>query len=62
MTREQFKAARETLGLRQSDIDNAMGLAGGYCGKIERGDKPIRRLHAMAMWALQNGHRPQPTP
>lgn len=63
MTPAEFRAARLSLGLRQSDVDRLMGMASGYTGKLERGDKPIRKLHALAMRALMNGcHSPTPEP
>ena len=64
MTAEELKAARESLGLRQSDLDRMLDMATGYTGKLERGDKPVRTLHALAMQALLMGYRPPdwPTP
>ena len=62
MTPAEFRAARESLRLRQSDLDRIMHMAAGYTGKIERGDKPIRALHALAMQALLMGHRPEDWP
>ena len=62
MTPADFRAARETLGLRQSDLDHIMNMASGYTSKLESGAKPLRTLHALAMQALLMGYRPDDWP
>ena len=62
MTPAELKAARESLGLRQSDLDRVLDMATGYTGKLERGTKPVRTVHALAVRALLMGHRPENWP
>lgn len=62
MTPAEFKAARESLGLRQSDLDRVLDMTTGYTGKLEREEKPVRTLHAIAMQALLMGYRPDDWP
>ena len=62
MTPAELKAARESLGLRQSDLDRVLDMATGYTGKLERGDKPIRTVHSLAVQALVMGYRPPDWP
>ena len=62
MTPAELKAARESLGLRQSDLDRVLDLSSSYVSKMETGAKPIRTVHALAMQALLMGHRPEDWP
>lgn len=55
MTPTEFREARQSLGLSQSDLGALMGLTKRQVIRIEAGD--IRPLHALALMALIDGHR-----
>jgi len=49
MQPDELKALRKTLGWQQQRLDEALGLAPGYVGRMERGQKPIEKRTALAV-------------
>jgi transcriptional regulator with XRE-family HTH domain len=53
MTRAQFKAARERLGLTQAELADILGKAMSTISRYETGDIPIPKLAELAMAYLE---------
>jgi transcriptional regulator with XRE-family HTH domain len=49
MTPEELRAARERLGYTQTELAAALELSQGALSQMERGEKPIRRVTALAV-------------
>ena len=52
MTPAQFKERRLAMGLTQRSLAQALGMNEDWIGKMERGERPIRKLVQLALDAL----------
>ena len=57
MTPEEFRAARQSLGLEQTQLAELLGFDRAHISRMERAAKPITRVTALAMRALLAGIR-----
>jgi transcriptional regulator with XRE-family HTH domain len=57
MTPEEFRAARQSLGLEQTQLAELLGFDRAHISRMERAAKPITRVTALAMHALLAGIR-----
>ena len=66
MTPEQFKAARNSLGLSGNQMGQMLGYQGDHIrvqiNRMETGAKPIRNVQARLMNAYLSGYRPDDWP
>jgi transcriptional regulator with XRE-family HTH domain len=60
MTPEKFRAERKKLGLDQGELGVLFGYSREQISRLESGATPIRKIHALAMWALIFGAPKQP--
>lgn len=60
MTPADFRAARETLGLTQAQLAEALGMQRRQIIRLEAGETPIKPLHEYAVRWLLTSH-PRPT-
>lgn len=59
MTPADFRAARETLGLTQAQLADALGMQRRQIIRLEAGETPITQLHEYAMrWLLSAPRQP----
>ena len=59
MTPADFRAARETLGLTQAQLADALGMQRRQIIRLEAGETPITPLHEYAVrWLLSAPHQP----
>jgi len=58
MTHPEFKQARQSLGLTQSQIAAIFGWRQEHVSRVETGREPLTRVAALAMQALLMGYRP----
>ncbi|MDF2140874.1 helix-turn-helix transcriptional regulator [Paenirhodobacter sp. CAU 1674] len=52
MTPAKFRAARQTLGLRQDQLGDALGLSRTTISRIESGSHPIEPRTALTLRAM----------
>jgi len=52
MTKQEFKEARERLGLTQRELGDALGLDSQTISRLERGEHGIKETTAMALRSL----------
>ncbi len=58
MTPDQFKEARQSLGLTQDELGRWLGRSGRNIGQWERGERRIDPTAVIAVRAFQTGYRP----
>lgn len=58
MTPADFRAARETLGLTQSGLADALGMERRQIMRLEAGESPIKTLHEYALRYLMAQDQP----
>lgn len=51
--RSKMRETRERLGWSQVELAEALGVDVGTVSRIERGDIPLRKLHILALEALE---------
>ena len=52
MTHDELKMARLRLGLTQGELAAKLGMSLEHVGRLERGEHPIQKRHAMAIELL----------
>jgi transcriptional regulator with XRE-family HTH domain len=48
----EFKAIREALGMTQAGLAEALGISRVFVGLMERGERPVEKRTALAMFYL----------
>jgi transcriptional regulator with XRE-family HTH domain len=52
MTGNELRAIRDLLGMNQRELGDALGMHEQHISKMERGERPIREVTAMAVRSL----------
>lgn len=53
MSLQDFTALRQRLGYSAREVAQAFGLHPNYISRIERGDRPYKRLYYLALLGLE---------
>lgn len=63
MTREEFRAIRKSLGMRQHTLAPLLGFgSNGRVSEVERGTRRVSKVVARLMRAYADGYRPSDWP
>ena len=59
MTSDQIKAARQSLGLTQTQMAEWLGVARGHIARLEAGERNASETLCRLMRAYLDGYRPR---